>query len=136
MSTTRYVLLLGSNVADGRARLAQAVRALAARWPLEAAGPIRITDGVAPDRAHRYANQALRIAAGDDREALKGALKQVEADFGRGREASGSGEVALDIDIVAGFDADGRELWRAAAKTPSPELRALADALAPPRAPA
>lgn len=93
----RYLLLLGSSL-TGPERLLQASAALTR---LGAARPLtRITRTPARnDPTRHYFNVLVRCDCTDDRAAFLARLKQIETDLGRVRDASG--EVAIDIDLLA-----------------------------------
>jgi 2-amino-4-hydroxy-6-hydroxymethyldihydropteridine diphosphokinase len=128
VTVRRYLLLLGSNL-PGPERLLQASAALTR---LGAARPLtRVTRTPARhDPTKHYFNVLMRCDCTDDRDAFLARLKQIETDLGRVRDASG--EVAIDIDLLAiCVDAAWQADPHALAKrefTQSPARELLADA--------
>ena len=107
--TNRWLLLLGSNLADD-ARLREASSVLSAIGEIDALTPVRRfpCDNGAPGE---YYNLLVALCADIERERFGQRLKQLEAALGRRRDASP--EVAIDIDILAsaadgGWHADAR----------------------------
>lgn len=106
MAARRYLLLLGSNLAQPE-RVERALTALAALGELTPLTAIERT----PARNHPdryYYNVLAQLDADADRDTLNARLKQIESDLGRVRDASGV--VAIDIDLLATFDAGA---WQA-----------------------
>jgi 2-amino-4-hydroxy-6-hydroxymethyldihydropteridine diphosphokinase len=97
MSTRRWLLLLGSNLA-GPERMQQAFERLAALGPVAALTAIERMP--ARGDASRFYHNALATLDCDlDRDVLRTQLKQIEIELGRVRDESG--EVAIDIDLLA-----------------------------------
>jgi len=128
MPSRRWLLLLGSNLA-GPERIRQALEMLDALGHVESLTPIeRIPARGDPTRFYYNALAALDCEL--DRDALRAQLKRIELELGRVRD--GSGEVAVDVDLLA-MHANGR--WLADphaleknefAQTPARELVATA----------
>jgi 2-amino-4-hydroxy-6-hydroxymethyldihydropteridine diphosphokinase len=128
MPTRRWLLLLGSNLA-GPERVQRALETLARLGHVTLLTPIeRMPARRDPPRF--YYNALATLDVDLDRDALRARLKQIEAGLGRARD--GSGEVAIDIDLLA-MHANG--CWRADphalakdefAQTPARELIAAA----------
>jgi len=128
MPARRWLLLLGSNLAAPE-RIRQALEKLVALGSVESLTPIeRIPARGDPTRF--YHNALATLDCELDRDALRARLKRMELELGRVRD--GSGEVAIDIDLLA-VHANGR--WLADpraleknefAQTPARELVATA----------
>lgn len=102
---TRWLLLLGSNLA-GPERVQQAFECLVLLGHVTPLTPIERL----PARGHAshfYYNALAELDCKLDREALRVQLKRIESELGRAR--NGSGEVAIDIDLLA-MQANGRWL--------------------------
>jgi 2-amino-4-hydroxy-6-hydroxymethyldihydropteridine diphosphokinase len=128
VTAQRYLLLLGSNL-PGPERLQQASAALTR---LGATRPLtRVTRTSARhDPSKHYCDVLVRCDGTDDRDALLARLKQLETALGRVRDASG--EVAIDIDLLAtcvddAWQADPHALAKREF-TQSPARELLADA--------
>lgn len=94
---TRWLLLLGSNLV-GPERVQQAFECLALLGHVTPLTPIERL----PARGHAsrfYYNALAELDCKLDREALRGQLKRIETELGRVRDSSG--EVAIDIDLLA-----------------------------------
>lgn len=103
---TRWMLLLGSNLADDT-RLHAAVEHLMALG--NGAWLTSIEQHAADGHgAGMYYNALVMLDCEATRETLDAELKWIEAALGRRRD--GSSEVAIDIDIVASWQDDA---WRA-----------------------
>ncbi|MDE2271275.1 MAG: 2-amino-4-hydroxy-6-hydroxymethyldihydropteridine diphosphokinase [Xanthomonadaceae bacterium] len=102
MPARRWLLLLGSNLAEPQ-RMHDALAALAALGAVVAATPI-LRLPARGDATRGYYNALATLESGLDREALRARLKQIE--HGLGRRRDGSGEVAIDIDLLATREAD------------------------------
>ncbi len=102
----RWLLLLGSNLADD-ACLREASAVLSAIGDVDALTPIRRfpCDDGSPGEYH---NLLVALAVDAGREDIGERLKQLEAALGRRR--GDSGEVAIDIDILASA---GEGAWQA-----------------------
>jgi 2-amino-4-hydroxy-6-hydroxymethyldihydropteridine diphosphokinase len=128
MPTHRWLLLLGSNLA-GPERMRQAFERLAALGPVAALTAIERTPARG-DPSRFYYNALTTLDCELDRDALRTRLKQIETGLGRVRD--GSGEVAIDIDLLA-VQEHGRWLTdphaiekNELAQTPARELLAAA----------
>jgi 2-amino-4-hydroxy-6-hydroxymethyldihydropteridine diphosphokinase len=128
VTAQRYLLLLGSNL-PGPERLQQASAALTR---LGATRPLtRVTRTSARhDPTKHYFNVLVRCDCTDGRDAFLARLKQLETALGRVRDASG--EVAIDIDLLAtcvddAWQADPHALAKREF-TQSPARELLADA--------
>jgi 2-amino-4-hydroxy-6-hydroxymethyldihydropteridine diphosphokinase len=97
MPTHRWLLLLGSNLAEPE-RVQQALGRLAALGEVERLTPIERMPARG-DPSRFYHNALAALACDLDRATLRARLGRVEADLGRVRD--GSGEVAIDIDLLA-----------------------------------
>ena len=97
MPVRRWLLLLGSNLADPE-RMHQAFARLAALGPVTALTAVERTPARG-DSSHFYYNALATLDCELHRDALRIRLKQIETELGRVRD--GSGEVAIDIDLLA-----------------------------------
>lgn len=97
MTTHRYLLLLGSNLATAE-RVEAALDALTRIGETVALTAITRTAARHHPERH-YFNLLVQLDATLDRDALVARLKQLEADLGRIRD--GTGVVAIDIDLLA-----------------------------------
>jgi 2-amino-4-hydroxy-6-hydroxymethyldihydropteridine diphosphokinase len=97
MPVRRWLLLLGSNLADPE-RMQQAFARLAALGRVTALTAIERMPARG-DSSRSYYNALAELDCGLDRDALRMRLKQIETELGRLRD--GSGEVAIDIDLLA-----------------------------------
>lgn len=105
MPARRWLLLLGSNLA-GPERIRQALETLVVLGPVKSLTAIeRLSARGDPSRFYYNALATLDCDLG--RDALRTRLKRVEIELGRVRD--GSGEVAIDIDLLARQE-DGRWL--------------------------
>jgi 2-amino-4-hydroxy-6-hydroxymethyldihydropteridine diphosphokinase len=107
MASRRWLLLLGSNLPHDGCMTAALAR-LSQCGETTALTPIRRFAAHDGGRGE-YFNALATLASELDAPALAGRLKQLEAELGRRRDASG--QVAIDLDILACADADGA--WRA-----------------------
>lgn len=123
----RWLLVLGSNL-DGDRTLREGLSALSVLGVVEPLTAVVRTP--ARQGGGRYHNAIASLRCGLDEEALRVALKAIEARLGRVRD--GRAEVALDIDPLAVDEGAGwREGAHARAKgelrrDPVPALLALA----------
>lgn len=113
MSHAQYVLLLGSAREDGQARVGHAIEQLRALGDIVAVSRLVIGPSVTRGDAHRYANQAVRLASAFPRAELAPALKQIETALGR---QDGDEACAIDIDLAREYDAQGALRWENPAK--------------------
>lgn len=97
MPKHRWLLLLGSNLA-GPERVQQAFERLAALGPAAAVTAIERTPARA-DPSRSYYNALATLDCELDRVALRARLRQIETELGRVRD--GSGDVVIDIDLLA-----------------------------------
>ena len=97
MAARRWLLLLGSNRA-GPERVRQALAKLAVLGPVESLTAIERMPARG-DSAHFYHNALAALACDLDQDALRAQLKRIERELGRVRDKSG--EVAIDIDLLA-----------------------------------
>jgi 2-amino-4-hydroxy-6-hydroxymethyldihydropteridine diphosphokinase len=97
MPTRRWLLLLGSNLA-GPERIRQSLETLAVFGPVKALTPIERMPARG-DPSRFYFNALATLDCDLDRDALRAQLKRIETELGRVRD--GSGEVAIDIDLLA-----------------------------------
>lgn len=124
------VLVLGSNV-DAHAQLARARAALAAYGTIAARSREVEAPSHAAGDASVYANQAVLLATTTSPGAFRSAARAIEAALGRDREVAAC---ALDVDIVAGLDADGTLAWHDPDKLAPPLFVTLACEAMPPLA--
>ncbi|HKZ10493.1 MAG TPA: 2-amino-4-hydroxy-6-hydroxymethyldihydropteridine diphosphokinase [Rhodanobacteraceae bacterium] len=97
MPTPRWLLLLGSNLADPEC-IQQALETLAVLGQVTSLTPIERMPARG-DPSRFYYNALAMLDCDLDRDALRTRLKQIETELGRVRD--GSGEVAIDIDLLA-----------------------------------
>lgn len=128
MSEPRYVLLLGSARSDGRERLQQAIDHLQALGEIEAASQVIVGPSVSPGDPHHYANQAVRLRADVQRDALAPRLKHIETALGR---HDGGDGCAIDIDLAREYDAHAALRWENPAKLAHPLFVDLAAQVTP-----
>jgi 2-amino-4-hydroxy-6-hydroxymethyldihydropteridine diphosphokinase len=97
MSTRRYLLLLGSNLAEPE-RMQQAFERLAS---LGHVTPLTVIERMPArgDVARFYYNALAALDCDLGREALRAQLKHIETGLGRVR--GGTRDVAIDIDLLA-----------------------------------
>ena len=105
MPAHRWLLLLGSNLAEPD-RIRQALETLDALGHVESLTPIKRIPARG-DLTRFYYNALAALDCELDRDALRAQLKRIELELGRVRD--GSGEVAIDIDLLA-THANGRWL--------------------------
>lgn len=128
MPMHRWLLLLGSNLA-GPQRMQQAFERLAALGAVAALTAIERTPARG-DPSRFYHNALATLDCELDRDALRMQLKQIETELGRVRD--GSGEVAIDIDLLArqenaGWQADPHAIEKEEfTHTPAREMLAAA----------
>jgi 2-amino-4-hydroxy-6-hydroxymethyldihydropteridine diphosphokinase len=123
-----YLLLLGSNLASA-VRLEQALAALAALGSVTPLTPVTHTPA-RHNPARFYFNALAQLECALDHDPLRVELKAIETRLGRVRD--GSGEVAIDIDLLAtrvddAWQADPHALAKREF-TQSPARELLADA--------
>lgn len=99
--TTRWLLLLGSNLPD-ESRVRAALLGLVKLGAPRVCTPIRRFPAYAGHG--KYFNVLAELSGDLRREALDAALKRLEADLGRLRDSGVGTEVAIDIDILARHD--------------------------------
>jgi 2-amino-4-hydroxy-6-hydroxymethyldihydropteridine diphosphokinase len=92
-----WLLLLGSNLAEPQ-RMHAALAELAALGEVVTLTPIRQLPARG-DASRHYHNVLATLESGLDRDDLRARLKRIEDRLGRRRD--GSGEVAIDIDLLA-----------------------------------
>lgn len=93
------VISIGSNVADARQRVADAIALLVEMLPNGYASEVYVTPGLSdPDRM--YANAVVWGESVNAPEELGRRLKEMEYEFGRTPEMRSRGDVPLDLDIV------------------------------------
>jgi 2-amino-4-hydroxy-6-hydroxymethyldihydropteridine diphosphokinase len=97
MPARRWLLLLGSNLA-GSERIQQALETLAALGHVTSLTPIERMPARG-DPSRFYYNALATLGCDLDRDVLRAQLKQIEIELGRVRDESG--EVAIDIDLLA-----------------------------------
>lgn len=97
MSTRRWLLLLGSNLA-GSERVRQALETLVVLGHVTSLTPIERMPARG-DASRFYYNALATLDCDLDREVLGAQLKRIEIELGRVRDESG--EVAIDIDLLA-----------------------------------
>lgn len=97
MSTRRWLLLLGSNLA-GSERVRQALETLVVLGHVTSLTPIERMPARG-DASRFYYNALATLDCDLDREVLRAQLKRIEIELGRVRDESG--EVAIDIDLLA-----------------------------------
>ncbi len=97
MPRHRWLLLLGSNLA-GPERMQQAFERLGTLGAVSALTAIERAPARG-DPSRFYHNALATLGCELDRDALRMQLKQIEIELGRVRD--GSGEVAIDIDVLA-----------------------------------
>ncbi|HEX5952740.1 MAG TPA: 2-amino-4-hydroxy-6-hydroxymethyldihydropteridine diphosphokinase [Rhodanobacteraceae bacterium] len=97
MPTHRWLLLLGSNLA-GPERVQRALETLPALGHATLLTPIERMPA-RRDPSRFYYNALATLDCDLDSDALRARLKQIETELGRVRD--GSGEVAIDIDLLA-----------------------------------
>lgn len=97
MPAHRWLLLLGSNLADPEC-IQQALETLAVLGQVTSLTPIERMPARG-DASRFYYNALAMLDCDLDRDALRTRLKQIETELGRVRD--GSGEVAIDIDLLA-----------------------------------
>lgn len=93
------VLGIGSNMADGHRRVAEALDFLGSVLVEMKTSPIYTTAAVS-GHGHDYANAVARGVTSLEYDELNRLLKQYEMAAGRTDEARRRGEVAVDVDIV------------------------------------
>lgn len=98
MTTTSYVIALGSNRRGRHGSPAREVRAALALLNPVAASPILHTAPLGPS-LRRFANAAAILETHDDPPALLAKLKQIERSFGRRRGRIWGARV-IDLDII------------------------------------
>ena len=125
-AAVRLVVVLGSN-ADARRRLQQARSELERAAPVLAASDEVGAPSYLPGDASIYRNQALMLEWAGAPDGFRALARDIERRLGRRREATdaASGEVEIDIDLVAGFGGDGALLHLAPEKLEPELLRAL-----------
>ena len=121
-AAVRLVVVLGSN-ADARRRLQQARSELERAAPIVAASEEVEAPSYLPGDASLYRNQALLLEWPGATGGFTALARDIERRLGRRREAAGAAahDVEIDIDLVAGFGADGALLHLAPEKL-APEL--------------
>ncbi|MFT4198807.1 MAG: 2-amino-4-hydroxy-6-hydroxymethyldihydropteridine diphosphokinase [Pseudoxanthomonas sp.] len=124
MNAHRYVLLLGSSVAEELLR--RAVEALAGAGAVEAVSDVVHGPSVVAGDGRHFFNMAVRLRSALDRAALLPTIKRIERELGR---APGAAQCAIDIDLAMELDAHGRVLWEAPDKLAAPLFRRLAGAV-------
>lgn len=97
MPAHRWLLLLGSNLPNPE-RIQQAFKRLPALGAVTALTPIERMPARG-DASRFYYNALATLDCDLDRDALRAQLKQIEIELGRVRDESG--EVAIDIDLLA-----------------------------------
>lgn len=119
MTTTSYVIALGSN-RRGRhgSPEAEIAAALAILQP-RAVSPILRTAPLGPSK-RRFANAAAILETSDDPPALLAKLKRIERDFGRRRGRTWAARV-IDLDIILW---SGGAWGQPALTIPHPQFRA------------
>ena len=121
-AAVRLVVVLGSNT-DARRRLQQARSELERAAPIIAASEEVEAPSYLPGDASIYRNQALLLEWPGATGGFSALARDVERRLGRRRGGTGnaSGDVEIDIDLVAGFGGDGALLHLAPEKL-APEL--------------
>lgn len=93
------VLGIGSNMADGHRRVAEALEFLSSVLEEMEASSV-YTTAAASGHGADYTNAVARGVTSFDYDELNRILKQYELEAGRTDEARRRGEVAVDVDIV------------------------------------
>lgn len=96
----RAVVVLGSNV-DAEANVDAALARLRGLGDVLATAPPRSTAPVGPPGQPRFLNAAVLLATALGREALRAALRDIEAAMGRVRSADRYAPRPIDLDVVA-----------------------------------
>lgn len=110
MTRRRYFVGLGSNLGDRLASLRAAATALAQLEGVElhACSGVWETRPVGPGSG-AFLNAAVELRASIEAETLLASLLEIELAHGRVR-VERWGDRTLDLDLLCGFEADGREL--------------------------
>jgi 2-amino-4-hydroxy-6-hydroxymethyldihydropteridine diphosphokinase len=127
--TSRVLLMLGSNVEADR-QLAAACALLGERFELIAVSSRHPSPAVGQTGAPAYLNQAAVIATELDRDALKTALRAIEAQLGRQRPNPEPQLCPIDIDALGRWEPefvvwDARDYGAAHARAPLRDLGLL-----------
>ncbi len=122
----RVLLMLGSNV-DAQRQLQAACARLRERFAVLAVSGCHPSPAAGHAGAPAYINQAVVIASELDRDALKSALRAIEAALGRQRPNPEPGLCPIDIDALGRWEPefvvwDARDYGAAYARGPLRDL--------------